>query len=522
MSRDISALESIPLPMLEMRGINKRYGSIRANDGIDLTVPAGRIVGLLGENGSGKSTLMKVLFGMVKPDAGTIRFRGEILSNHTPRQAINAGIGMIHQHFMLVDAMTVLENIMLGWSRAGRWLQKDRVAEQVRQTSATYGLDLNPEAVISDLPFGHRQRVEIVNALLRGAELLILDEPTSNLSPPEITSLLAIMQRIAKQGRAIIFITHKLGEVFGVCDQVVVLRDGRVVGVSPIARATRSDLAQLMVGRKLNTDLSRIDRADGPEVLLVQGLGLTDASGRQRLDDINLSLREGEILAVAGVDGNGQTDLVDALAGLKFPTTGTITLNGRNLTRMSVTDRLAAGLAYIPVDRGTTGLVGAMTIAENLGLRDFGRRPWRRGFWLDRESFRKQAEARMSEFRILASNPDTPVQALSGGNQQKVVVAREIGRRPRLLVAFQATWGLDPGATRFVIDQIMTLRNRGGAVLYISSELDEVLMLGDRIGVMSGGRLLGVMPRAEIDITQIGLMMAGSGSEPAKRSRIRL
>jgi simple sugar transport system ATP-binding protein len=276
-----------------------------------------------------------------------------------------------------------------------------------------------------------------------------------------------------------------------------------------------------MVGRKLNTDLSRIDRAAGPEVLLVQGLGLTDASGRQRLNDINLSLREGEILAVAGVDGNGQTDLVDALAGLKFPTTGTITLNGRNLTRMSVTDRLAAGLAYIPVDRGTTGLVGAMTIAENLGLRDFGRRPWRRGFWLDRESFRKQAEARMSEFRILASNPDTPVQALSGGNQQKVVVAREIGRRPKLLVAFQATWGLDPGATRFVIDQIMTLRNRGGAVLYISSELDEVLMLGDRIGVMSGGRLLGVMPRAEIDITQIGLMMAGSSSEPAKRSRIR-
>jgi ABC-type uncharacterized transport system ATPase subunit len=513
MSHDANPPESVSLLMLEMHGINKRYGAIRANEGIDLRVAAGRIVGLLGENGSGKSTLMKVLFGMVKPDAGTIRFKGEILSDHTPREAIRAGIGMIHQHFMLVDAMTVVENVMLGWSRAGTWLRTEQVAEQIRQTSKTYGLELNPGALVSDLPFGHRQRVEIVKALLRGAELLILDEPTSNLSPPEISGLLEVMRRIAQQGRAIIFITHKLGEVFDICDEVVVLRDGRVVGRSPIANATRSGLAHMMVGREVSSGLIRIDRRAGPEVLVVRDLGLRDSSGYQRLHDINLTLREGEILAIAGVDGNGQTDLVDVLAGLKFPTTGTITLSGRNLTRTAVSDRLAAGLAYIPVDRGTTGLVPGMTIEENLGLRDFNFPPLRRGVWLDHGSFRKEAKSKMSEFGILASSPDAPVQTLSGGNQQKVVVAREIGRKPRVLIACQATWGLDPGATRFVIDQVIALRNRGGAVLYISSELDEVLMLGDRIGVLSNGRLLGVVPRTEVDITQIGLIMAGSSSE---------
>jgi general nucleoside transport system ATP-binding protein len=514
MSRDPTLQPDSPSSMLEMRSISKRYGAVQANDGIDLSVQAGRVVGLLGENGSGKSTLMKVLFGMVKPDSGTIRFTGKILSNHTPREAISAGIGMIHQHFMLVDAMTVLENIMLGWSRAGAWLRRDQVAEQVRQTSSTYGLELDPGALVNDLPFGHRQRVEIVKALLRGAELLILDEPTSNLSPPEIGSLLAVMRRIAKQGRAIIFITHKLGEVFDVCDEVVVLRDGRVAGRSPIGKATRSGLAHMMVGREVNTGLNRTDRVAGPEVLVVRGVGLRDASGRERLHDINLSLREGEILAVAGVDGNGQTELADVLAGLKLPTSGTIMLNGRDLTRTTVPARLVSGLAYIPVDRATTGLVPGMTIEENLGLRDFKHAPLRRGFWLDHRVFRNQARARMAEFGILASSPDTPVQTLSGGNQQKVVVAREIGRKPRVLIAFQATWGLDPGATRFVIDQIIALRNRGGSVLYISSELDEVLMLGDRIGVISDGRLLGVAPRSQVNITKIGLMMAGSTGVP--------
>jgi simple sugar transport system ATP-binding protein len=506
------------LAMLEMRGIKKHYGAIQANDGIDLTVMPGRIVGLLGENGSGKSTLMKVLFGMVKPDSGTILFKGQELCNHTPRDAINAGIGMIHQHFMLVDAMTVLENVMLGWKRTGLRVQRNQVAQEIRRTSATYGLDLEPKAVVGDLPFGHRQRVEIVKALLGGADLLILDEPTSNLSPPEINSLLEVLRRIAEQGRGVIFITHKLGEVFDLCEEVVVLRDGKVAGKSPIAAATRRDLAHMMVGRDVSSGLERTDRKAGPEVLVVRQLTLRDSSGRERLRDINFSLREGEILAVAGVDGNGQTDLVDTLAGLKIPSAGAVTMDGREITRATVANRLRAGLGYIPVDRATTSLVPGMTIGENIGLRDFDHPPYRRGICLDRRVFREQAGAKIAKFGILARDPDTPVQTLSGGNQQKVVLAREIGREPRVLIAFQATWGLDPGATRFVIDQVIATRNRGGAVLYISSELDEVLMVGDRVGVMSNGRLLGVVPRDEVDLGQIGLMMAGGCDDLATPS----
>jgi general nucleoside transport system ATP-binding protein len=501
--------------MLEMRDIRKHYGAVRANDGIDLAVGAGRIVGLLGENGSGKSTLMKVLFGVVKADSGTIRFRERALANHTPREAIAAGIGMIHQHFMLVEAMTVLENILLGGKRAGVGLRRSEVADRIRKTSAAYGLGLEPEAVIADLSFGHRQRVEIVKALLEGADLLVLDEPTSNLSPPEIKSLLEVLRKLAEQGRAIIFITHKLGEVFDVCDEVVVLRDGKVAGKALIADATRKDLAHLMVGRDISVGLSRTDRKPGKEVLVARKLTWRDSDGRERVREIDLSLREGEILAVAGVDGNGQSDLVDVLAGLKLPSEGTIELDGRDITRIPVGNRLRAGLAYIPVDRGATSLVAGMTIEENLALRDFDRPPYRRGIWLAHRKFRKQAQAKIAEFSILARQPDMPVRMLSGGNQQKVVIAREIGRNPRALIAFQATWGLDPGATRFVIDQVIAMRNRGGAILYIASELDEVLMVGDRIGVMANGRLIGVVPRQEVDLAQIGLMMAGSHDDSA-------
>jgi len=499
--------------MLEMRDIRKRYGAIQANDGISLTATGGRIVGLLGENGSGKSTLMKVLFGVVKPDSGSIRFRDQVLANHTPREAIAAGIGMIHQHFMLVEAMTVLENVLLASKRTG--VQRSEVADRIRKTSADYGLDLQPEAVVADLSFGRRQRVEIVKALLEGADLLVLDEPTSNLSPPEIKSLLGVLRKLAGQGKAIIFITHKLGEVFDVCDEVVVLRDGKVAGKSLIAEATRKDLAHMMVGRDISVGLSRTDRQPGKEVLVARKLTWKDSTGRERLKEVDFSLHEGEILAVAGVDGNGQSDLVDVLAGLKPANEGSIELDGRDITRATVGNRLKAGLAYIPVDRAATSLVAGMTIEENLGLRDFDRSPYRRGIWLNRREFREQARAKIAEFSILARNPDMPVRTLSGGNQQKVVIAREIGRNPRALIAFQATWGLDPGATRFVIDQMIAMRNRGGAVLYIASELDEVLMVGDRIGVMSNGRLIGVVPRQEVDLARIGLRMAGGHDDVA-------
>ena len=497
--------------MLEMRGIAKSYGAVRANRGIDLTVPAGRIVGLLGENGSGKSTLMKVLFGMVRPDGGTIAFKGRPLAGHSPGDALAAGIGMIHQHFMLVDAMTVTENVMLGWDRAGRWLRPREIGSLIRTTSKAYGLELDPQAVVGRLAFGVRQRVEIMKLILRGADLLILDEPTSNLSPPEVAGVLEVMRRLRDQGRSVIFISHKLGEVLEICDDIVVLRDGEVAGRCTAAGATRAELAHMMVGRELGAPVRRDERAPGDDALAVTGLALRDAQGVDRLRDVTFTLHAGEILAVAGVDGNGQAELVDVLAGLKAASRGRIALAGQDITVSTVGDRLAAGLAYIPVDRAGTGLVPDMTIEDNLALRDFGRAPLRRGPWLDRAGFRTLASARIAEFGIRAAGPDACARTLSGGNQQKVVVAREIGRKPRVLIAFQPTWGLDPGATRFVIDQVLALRDAGGAVLYISAELEEVLMLGDRIAVMYDGRLSVPVRRDEAEVTEIGLAMAGAG-----------
>jgi general nucleoside transport system ATP-binding protein len=501
-----------PLLMLQMQGISKRYGAVRANENITLSVSRGQIVGLLGENGSGKSTLMKILFGMVRPDAGTIRFKGEVLSGHTPRDSIQAGIAMIHQHFMLVEAMTVVENVMLGWEKAGTWLQEREVAKQIFSTSQEYGLDLEPGAVVGDLPFGKRQRLEIVKALLRGAELLVLDEPTSNLSPPEVTALLAIMKRIAGDRRSIIFITHKLGEVFQVCEEVNVLRDGQNAGRCQIQETTQNELARMMVGREFSPATERVEVVSGAEVFAVQGLTLKDRSGRKKLEDVTFSLRRGEILALAGVDGNGQTELVEVLAGLQTATSGKITLDGQDLTKKGVTERMKAGLAYIPVDRSTTSLVPGMTVAENLGLRDFTRPPLRRGPWLDHRAFHSRATSKISDYSIRGDGPRATVNTLSGGNQQKIVIAREIGRQPSVLIAFQATWGLDPGATRFVIDQIMALRNSGGAVLYLSSDLEELLGMGDRIGVMASGRLTGIVACDQVDPAEIGLLMTGSES----------
>ena len=494
--------------MLEMRGICKAYGTVRANRNIDLDVAAGRIVGLLGENGSGKSTLMKVLFGIVAADAGTITFKGQALHAHNPRMAIAAGLGMIHQHFTLVDAMTVTENVMLGWDRAGHWLRPHEIAELIHNTSRTYGLDLDPAAIVGDLPHGQRQRVEIMKVILRGAELLILDEPTSNLSPPEIRGLLDVMHRLREQGRGVIFISHKLDEVLEICDDIVVLRDGEVTGRRHAAGASKADLAQMMVGRDVTTPNEKAEHKPGKAVLHVVKLGRRDDNGVARLSDISFSLHAGEILAVAGVDGNGQSDLADVLAGLRAASEGGIDLAGQDITLLPVDGRLAAGLAYIPVDRATTSLVPAMSVADNLALREFGHAPFSHRGWLRRGAFEEHARERMQHF----AGPDAPARTLSGGNQQKIVVAREIGRRPKVLVAFQPTWGLDPGATRFVIDQLIALRDAGGAVLYLSASLEEVLMLGDRIAVMYDGRLSQPVARAEADITEIGLMMAGAGA----------
>ena len=496
--------------MLEMRGIEKSFGAVRANRGIDVSIPAGRIVGLLGENGSGKTTLMNVLFGMVAPDAGTVTFDGRPFVHHAPRDAIAAGIGMIHQHFMLVPAMTVTDNVMLGWEAAGAWLRHDAVAARIAEVSATYGLDLDPHAVVGTLALGAQQRVEIVKALLRGARLLVLDEPTSNLSPPEVARLLDILRALRDEGRSVVFISHKLGEVLELCDEVIVLRDGAVAGTCPVAGATRESLATMMVGRDLPPPLARVDRTPGREVLIVSDLSAVDDAGIERLRGVSFTVRAGEVLALAGVDGNGQAELADVIGGLRPATHGAISIDGADVTRAPVRRRLAAGLAHVPADRASTGLVGAMTIAENLALRESDAPPFRRGPWLDLGAMRALADERIAAYGVRAEGADARVATLSGGNQQKVIIARELGRHPTLLLAVQPTRGLDPGATRFVIDQVLALRAEGAAILYVSTELEEVMAVADRIGVMFGGRLVGIVRRDEADLTTLGMLMAGA------------
>ena len=495
-------------PLLQMRGIERRFGAVRANDGIDLDVPAGQIVGLLGENGSGKTTLMNVLFGMLRPDAGAVVFRGRELSGHGPSQAMAAGLAMIHQHFKLIEAMTVVENVMLGWTVAGQVLRRAAMAQRVRDASQRFGLDLDPQARIGDLPLGRRQQVEILKAILRDAELLIMDEPTSNLAPPEVAGLFAILRRLRTEGRGVILITHKLGEALEVCDEVVVLRAGRVVGRTAASGTSRGQLAEMMVGNAVERVETR--RAATPGAGRLGGVRLAVARLRAAgLGGIDLALHGGEIVGVAGVDGNGQFELAQTLAGLHPAVAGTIRLEGRDVTRAGVAARTRAGLAYMPADRSDVSLVPAMTVAENLMLRDARRPPYSRRGLLSHAGREAKARALIAAYDIRTPGPATPVARLSGGNQQKIVVARELDRAPTVLIAHQPTWGLDPDATRSVLGRMLALRDAGAAVLAISSELEELLAISDRIAVMAAGKFIGVTSRADADLRQIGLWMAG-------------
>jgi simple sugar transport system ATP-binding protein len=501
---------------LELRGITKRFGGLVANDHIDLRVAPGEIRGLLGENGAGKTTLMNVLYGLVQPDEGEIRVDGKPVVIHSPKDAINAHIGMVHQHFMLVPVFTVAENVMLGVepTHALGLLNRRQARRQVRELSERYGLQVNPDALIEDLPVGVQQRVEIMKALLRQASVLILDEPTAVLTPGETEDLFRIMRELRSGGRSIVFISHKLKEVQAIADQITVLRRGQVVGERP-PTATDAELAALMVGRPVDLRVSKEPAQPKDVVLDVSELSVTgelipDETGHSRnaVDTVSFQVRGGEILGVAGVQGNGQTELCEALMGLR-PATGTVRLDGRDITRASPRDRLRAGMAYIPEDRQEDGIVKDFSVADNLVLDTYDRPPFAKGIAMDLPAIREQAKSLVAEFDVRTSSIDTPVGTLSGGNQQKVILAREVGRRVRLLLASQPTRGLDVGSIEFVHRRLVEERDQGVAVIIVSSELDEIYALADRIAVMYEGKITGFRPPT-VPVAELGLLMAGA------------
>ncbi|HEY3955645.1 MAG TPA: ABC transporter ATP-binding protein [Streptosporangiaceae bacterium] len=500
---------------LELRDITKRFGSLVANDHIDLKVAPGEIRGLLGENGAGKTTLMNVLYGLVQPDEGEIRVDGKPVTIRSPKDAINAKIGMVHQHFMLVPVFTVAENVILGVEPTrGRWLLDHRRARrEVRELSERYGLEVNPDARIEDLPVGVQQRVEIIKALLRRASVLILDEPTAVLTPGETEDLFRIMRELREGGRSIVFISHKLKEVQAIADNVTVIRRGRVVGERPPSTSD-AELAALMVGRAVELRVSKEAAKPGDVVLDVSGLTVpadpTLGETRAPVEDLSFQVRAGEILGIAGVQGNGQTDLCEALMGLR-PASGSVHLDARNISRATPRDRLRAGIAYIPEDRQQDGLVGDFSVADNLVLDTYDRPPNASGIAMNLPKIREQARNLVEEFDVRTSSIDTSVGTLSGGNQQKVILAREVGRRVRLLLASQPTRGLDVGSIEFVHRRIVEERDQGTAVIIISSELDEIYALSDRIAVMYEGKITGFRPPT-VPVAELGLLMAGGGN----------
>ena len=502
--------------VLEMRGITKAFPGIVANDDVGLDVRKGEVHALLGENGAGKSTLMNILYGLYKPDGGEIRVRGNQVSFSSAKDAIEAGIGMVHQHFMLIPVMSVAENIVLGTEpvRAGILLDERAAAQRVQELAKSFNFEIDPDARIDSITVGQQQRIEIMKALYRNASILILDEPTAVLTPQEASDLFEILRTLTREGISIIFISHKLNEVLEIADRITVLRRGKKIETVPREGATEESLARAMVGREVLLRVEKPPAQPGERLLEVKDLRVVDDRGIEKVRDLSLSVRAGEIVGIAGVDGNGQTELIDAIAGLRKVESGSIEVAGRPLANASAHEMFDAGLGHIPEDRQRRGLVLEFTIAENVALHDYAKPPDAKWGWLFPNRLVERARALIREFDVRGGGPLTRAGALSGGNQQKVVAGREIARDPKVLIAAQPTRGLDVGAIEFLHRRLVEERDEGRAILLVSLELDEILSLSDRILVIYEGEIVGEHG-TDVSEEEIGLEMLGGRREAA-------
>jgi ABC-type uncharacterized transport system ATPase subunit len=502
-------------PLLELKGITKRFPGVVANDHVDFELAKGEVHALLGENGAGKSTLMNILYGLYHPDEGEFRLNGQPLRVDSPRAAIDAGIGMVHQHFMLIPVMSVAENIVLAVEpRKGPFIDLDAANARVRDISQRFGLAVRPEARIESISVGMQQRVEILKALYRGAEILILDEPTAVLTPQEAEELFTILRSLQAEGKSIIFISHKLGEVLAIADRITVLRRGKTIDTVPREGATEEGLARLMVGREVLLRVDKQPSQPGDPLLTVEDLRVRDERGLEAVRGVSLEVRAGEIVGIAGVDGNGQTELVEALTGLRKAESGRVVAGGEDLVDESARECLDAGVGHIPEDRQRRGLVLDFTLAENIALHDYREEPDSKWGWLYPRRLIARAGRLLKEFDVRGGGPKTPAASLSGGNQQKVILAREISRDPKILIAAQPTRGLDVGAIEFVHRRLVTERDEGRGILLVSFELDEILSLADRILVIYEGRIVGEYA-PDVSEEELGIAMTGGRREVA-------
>jgi simple sugar transport system ATP-binding protein len=501
-------------PAVELSGITKRYPGVIANQDADMTVEAGHVHALVGENGAGKSTLMKVLYGMVQPDEGSIKIDGRSLTMRSPRDAIDVGIGMVHQHFMLADNLTVLENVVLGSEpTSGLAIDFETAASRIREIGNTYGLQVDPHALAESLSVGERQRVEIIKVLFRGAKILILDEPTAVLVPQEVDELFGSIQDLTDEGHTVLFISHKLDEVLQVADEITVMRGGRTVGTVVPAEVNTKQLAELMIGSELPSPTVEESTVTDEIALEVEGLSVIGEGGREVLADISFRIRKGEIVGVAGVEGNGQSQLVDALLGIIPSSSGTVLLAGNDVGDWPSRKRRESGFGLIPEDRHRQGLLLPSPLWENAALGHQTVAPYAKGMWIDREGARRQTEAIIEAYNVLTPGIDVPATALSGGNQQKLVVGREIMAGPDVLLAAHPTRGIDIGAQADVWDELKDAREAGMGILLISADLEELIGLSDTLYVIFRGRFVAELDPAEVTPEILGAHMTGAALE---------